>query len=348
MPKKVIVERSGVTHLVEMTEGVPEPGEGELVIKIVASGLCHTDLHMIDSDWPVKPTAHTPGHEGVGIVLRIGESVTGFVVDDRVGIPWLGFACGACDLCENGNEQYCQHAKNTGYSVDGAWADYMTVNAKFAVHIPASVSSIQAAPILCAGLTTYTALRKSNVKAGEWLLITGAAGGLGHLAVQYAKAAGVRVVAADIGTNKLEFVESLGADFALDPHALSGEQFLEQVRQKTGGGVHGVLALAPCVASVELAIQTLRRTGTAVIVALPPGEVKIPIFDLVTKGLTIVGSLVGTRADLKAALGFVARGEVQCNTHVEPMANYQEAVAKCRDGAFEGRVVFANAPDGVA
>jgi len=323
-------------------------GEGELVIKIIASGLCHTDLHMIDSDWPTPPTAHTPGHEGIGIVLRIGEGVTGFAVDDRVGVPWLGFACGACDLCENGNEQYCEHAQNTGYSVDGAWADYMKVNAKFAIHIPAEVSSIQAAPILCAGLTTYTALRKSNVKAGEWILVTGAAGGLGHLAVQYAKASGVRVVAADIGTNKLEFVESLGADFALDPHKLTAEQFVEQVRQKTGGGVHGVLALAPCCDSIGLAIQTLRRTGTAVVVALPRGNISIPVFDLVSKGLNIVGSLVGTRADLKAALGFAARGEVLCQTHVEPLANYKEALDKCRNGTFEGRVVFANAPDGVA
>ena len=177
MPKRLVVDRSnlsqGLAHLEEMPEGVPEPLEGEIVVKIVASGVCHTDLHMMDQDWPVKPAAHTPGHEGVGIVVKVGAAVSEFKVDDRVGCPWLGCACGQCTLCENGNENFCQCAKNTGYDVDGAWADYMRFNAKFAVHIPSALSSIQAAPILCAGLTAFTALRKSNVKAGEWVLITG-------------------------------------------------------------------------------------------------------------------------------------------------------------------------------
>ena len=176
----------------------------------------------------------------------------------------------------------------------------------------------------------------------------GAAGGLGHLAVQYAKASGIRVIATVIGTNHLEFAESLGADLALDPMTMSTEQFLGQVREKTCGGVHGVLALAPCVGSIELAIQTLRPTGTAVLVALPPGNISIPIFDLVTKGWHIAGSLVGTRADLNAALGFAARGEVVCKTHVEPMGNYREVLKNLREGKYEGRAVFADAPEGVA
>jgi propanol-preferring alcohol dehydrogenase len=171
---------------------------------------------------------------------------------------------------------------------------------------------------------------------------------LGHLAVQYAKASGFRVIATVIGTNHMEFAESLGADLAMDPMTMSTEQFLDRVREKTDGGVHGVLALAPCVGSIELAIQTLRPTGTAVLVALPSGSVSIPIYDLVSKGWHIVGSLVGTRADLKAAMGFSARGEVVCKTHVEPMSNYQEALKNLREGKYEGRVVFAEAPEGVA
>ncbi len=345
MPKHIVVDKLGSTELKDME--MPVAGVGELVIKIVASGLCHTDVHMIDGDWPIQPTVTVPGHEGVGIVVQVGNDVTGFALKDRVGVAWLAQACGECEMCEKGHENFCSHQKNNGYSVPGAFADFMKVNSKFCVHIPPELSNIQAAPILCAGLTSYTALKTSKIGAGEWVLITGAAGGLGHLAVQYAKAFGVRVVAVDRGSDKVSFCDSLGADITVDSDELSEKEFLKVIHDKTGG-VHAAIALAPCLKSMELAVQTLRPTGTLVLVGLPPGYISISPFDIIMKGLHIVGSLVGTRADLKAALEIAARGEIVCRTHVEPMSNQKEAIRKLRASQYEGRVVFADTPEFIA
>lgn len=324
---------------------IPEPDNNEILIKIVASGVCHTDVHQIDRDWERAPATQCFGHEGVGEIVKMGVNVEGLTLGERVGMSWLGTACGRCELCIRGKENYCTCQKNHGFTIDGAFQDYVVVNAMYCTKIPDQLSSVQAAPLLCAGVTAYKALRESGAKSGDWVLITGAAGGLGHLGVQYAKASGMLVIAVDIGAEKLSFCQGLGADMTIDPTTLTEAEILQLICEKTDSqGCAAALCLAPNVQSVEMAIHSLRPCGTAVLVAFPKGNISLSPFEIITKGIKLVGSLVGTRADMKEALEFGARGEVVCKTHVEPMKNYASVITGLRNGDYQGRVVFQDVP----
>ena len=190
----------------------PDPGPGEVLVKLVTTGVCHTDLHAAQGDWPVKPTPpFIPGHEGVGEVVAVGEGVTDLAVGDMVGNAWLWSACGVCEYCRTGWETLCEQQQNGGYSVNGSFGEYMLVDAKFAAHIPKGADPVEIAPILCAGVTVYKGLKVSEARPGQWVVISGV-GGLGHIAVQYAKAMGLRVAAVDIADDKLELATSFGAE----------------------------------------------------------------------------------------------------------------------------------------
>jgi propanol-preferring alcohol dehydrogenase len=315
---------------------VPEPGDGQIVVKIAASGVCHTDLHAADGDWPVKPSPpFIPGHEGVGHVAALGRGVKGVREGDRVGIPWLYTACGRCEHCIDGWETLCEGQKNTGYSVDGGFAEYVLADPNYVGHLPKNLGFLEAAPILCAGVTVYKGLKETEVKPGQWVVISGI-GGLGHVAVQYAKAMGMHVAAVDVAAPKLALAKKLGADLTIDATV----EDPGPVVQKAIGGAHGVLVTAVSRPAFAQAVGMLRRGGTLALNGLPPGDFPLPIFEVVLKRLTIRGSIVGTRTDLAEALAFA--GEEKVKAHVTParLESINEVFDQMRKGAIDGRIVL--------
>ena len=315
---------------------MPEPGPGQVLVRVAASGVCHTDLHAADGDWPVKPKLpFIPGHEGVGHVAAVGAGVNSLKEGDRVGVPWLHSACGECDYCLTGWETLCPSQQNTGYSVDGGFAEYVLAPTAYVGHLPDGIDFVQAAPILCAGLTTYKGLKETGAKPGEWVVVSGV-GGLGHLAVQYAKAMGLHVAAVDVAEEKLALARELGAELTFNAEV---EDPAAKIQEEIGGS-HGVLITAVSPPAFRQGLGMLRRGGTCVLVGLPPGDFPAPIFDVVLKRLTVRGSIVGTRKDLREALQFAAGGKVRSSVETQPLEAVNEVFARLRRGGVRGRVVL--------
>ena len=315
---------------------VPQIGVGQVLVRVRASGVCHTDLHAAMGDWPVKPTApFIPGHEGVGEIVALGTGVTHLKEGDRVGVPWLHSACGRCEHCTGGWETLCESQQNTGYSVDGAYAEYVAADADYVGQLPDGFDFGPASPVLCAGVTVYKGLKETEVRPGQWVAILGI-GGLGHMAVQYAKAMGMHVVAIDIADSKLKLAKSLGADEIIN--AADVDPVKEVISQI--GGVHGALVTAVNTKAFAQATGMLRRHGTMSLVGLPPGDFPLPIFDVVLKRLTIRGSIVGTRLDLSEALALAAEGQVKTTFNWAKLDDINEIFDWMREGRIEGRVVL--------
>ncbi|QEM82793.2 alcohol dehydrogenase AdhP [Halomonas binhaiensis] len=315
---------------------VPRPGRGEIVVKIAASGVCHTDLHAAHGDWPVKPNPpFIPGHEGVGHVAAVGDGVRHVKEGDRVGVPWLYSACGHCEHCLGGWETLCESQQNTGYSVNGGFAEYTLADAGYVGHLPDNVGFVDIAPVLCAGVTVYKGLKVTDTRPGQWVVISGI-GGLGHMAVQYARAMGLNVAAVDIDDTKLELARRLGASVTVnamheDPAA---------ALKRDIGGAHGVLVTAVSPKAFEQAQGMVRRGGTISLNGLPPGDFPLPIFDTVLNGITIRGSIVGTRQDLQEALDFAGEGKVHATVSTDSLENINEVFGRMLEGKIEGRVVL--------
>ena len=315
---------------------IPDPRSGEVLVEVVASGVCHTDLHAADGDWPVKPTLpFIPGHEGAGVVAKVGVGVKHLKEGDRVGIAWLHSACGHCEFCLTGWETLCKTQDMSGYSVNGGFAEFALGQADYLGRIPDKLSFMDAAPILCAGVTTYKGLKQTEVRPGEWVVISGV-GGLGHVAVQYAKAMGLHVAAIDIGPEKLQLARKLGAEITVDAQ----DEDPVTVIQKEIGGAHGVLVTAVSLPAFKQALRMLRRGGTCVLNGLPPGEFPVSIFDLVLNGQTVRGSIVGTRKDLEEALQFAAEGKVEATIEKQPLGSINDVFDRLRKGKVNGRVVL--------
>ncbi len=315
----------------------PEPGPDEILVDVRASGVCHTDLHAADGDWPVKPKLPLiPGHEGVGYVAGVGRNVRHVKEGDAVGVPWLYTACGVCEHCRGGREALCPDQENAGYSVDGGYADYVVADPDYVGILPDNPDFPSLAPILCAGVTTYKGLKMTEVRPGQWVLVSGI-GGLGHLAVQYARAIGMQVAAVDIADEKLALAEDLGAALTVN----ASEEDPGEAVQDAIGGVHGALVTAVSTPAFRQALGTLRRGGTLVLNGLPPGDFPLPIFDTVLNGITVRGSIVGTRNDLQEAIDFAADGQVQAHIEsTEPLENINDIFSRMHDGAITGRVVL--------
>ncbi|WP_017729344.1 alcohol dehydrogenase AdhP [Halalkalibacterium ligniniphilum] len=317
---------------------VPKPTleSGEVLVKIEACGVCHTDLHAAHGDWPVKPKLPLiPGHEGVGIVEEIGEGVTSVKVGDRVGIPWLYSACGECEYCLTGREALCPDQLNGGYSVDGGYAEYCKAPANYVAKIPENVDPVEIAPILCAGVTTYKALKVSEAKPGDWVAIYGI-GGLGHVALQYAKAMGFNVIAVDIQDDKLELAKKLGADITVNGMKSDPAQVIKD----EVGGVQAAVSVAVTKRAFEQAYASVKRGGTLVVVGLPNADLPIPIFNTVLNGITVRGSIVGTRKDMQEALDFAAQGKVKTNIETAPLEDINKVFDRMENGKINGRVVL--------
>ncbi len=315
---------------------VPATGPGQILVQVAACGVCHTDLHAINGDWPVKAMLPLiPGHEGVGTVVAVGVGVTHVHEGDRVGVPWLYSACGHCEYCYTGWETLCHAQHNTGYSVQGGFAEYVLADPNYVGLIPDSLPFADAAPILCAGVTVYKGLKETETKPGEWVVISGI-GGLGHLAVQYAKAMGMRVIAVDISPDKLRLATQVGADLVID----ATQEDPAQAVQTKIGGAQGVLVTAVSQMAFAQGIGMLRRHGTLAVVGLPPGEFPVSIFDVALNRKTIRGSIVGTRQDLAESLAFAADGKVRVHYQTERLENINQVFTNLKAGQITGRVVL--------
>ncbi|MCW8309022.1 zinc-dependent alcohol dehydrogenase [Acidiphilium sp. PA] len=316
---------------------IPTPGPGQIVVKTEACGVCHTDLHAAQGDWPLKPKLpFIPGHEGIGIVSAVGAGVTIVKAGDRVGVPWLYSACGHCEYCLTAWETVCAEAEFGGYTKNGGFAEYSLADPDYVAHIPSGLDARAAAPIICAGITTYKGLKETGARPGEWVAISGA-GGLGHLAVQYAKVMGLMVCAVDIDDRKLARATVLGADCVVN--ARSGDP-AAAVKKLTDGGAHGVLITAPSLIAFNQGVAMTRKHGICVLVGLPPGEFPIPLFDVVANCITIRGSFVGTRHDMAEALGFAAQGKVKADIELQPLSAINEVLQRLEHGDVPARVVI--------
>jgi alcohol dehydrogenase, propanol-preferring len=339
MPAKMqaaVVEQFG-KPLVLQEKNIPSPGPRQILVKTEACGVCHTDLHAAHGDWPLKPTLpFIPGHEAIGRIVAVGSGVTIVKEGDRVGVPWLYSACGHCEYCLAACETVCPEAQFGGYTRDGGFADYLLADPDYVAHIPARLAATEAAPLICAGLTSYKGIKETMAKPGEWIAVSGV-GGLGHLAIQYAKAMGLLVSAVDIDEGKLAHARRLGADLVIN--ARVGDP-VAALKKETGGGAHGVLITAPSLIAFKQGIGMTRKRGTCVLVGLPPGEFPVPLFDVVANCITIRGSFVGTRRDMAEALSFAATGKVKADIELQPLAAINGIFDRLEHGDVPSRVVL--------
>lgn len=317
---------------------VPTPDPDQILVKIEACGVCHTDLHAAEGDWPVKPSLpFIPGHEGVGYVSAVGSQVKHLKEGDRVGVPWLYTACGCCEYCQTGWETLCHAQKNTGYSVNGSYAEYVVADPNYVGRLPDNIAFDEIAPILCAGVTVYKGIRVTDTRPGQWIAISGI-GGLGHVAVQYAVAMGLHVVAVDVSDDKLQLARKLGATLTVNAATQDPGAFV----QKEIGGAHGVLVTAVSRSAFAQALGMVRRGGTVSLNGLPPGDFPLPIFSTVLNGITVRGSIVGTRRDLQESLDFAAEGKVRAHIHRDRLENINAIFAALKAGTVDGRIVLTH------
>ena len=334
---KAAVVTSFTQPLVVTEVPVPEPGPGQLLVKLETSGICHTDIHAAHGDWPIKPgLPFIPGHEGIGVVESVGSGVDADWLGQRVAIPWLATSCGTCRYCITGWETLCPNQQNSGYSVNGAYAEYAAAFAHGVVRVPDGVSSLDAAPLTCAGVTTYKAIKVARVTPSERVAVFGI-GGLGHLAVQYARIVGGLVTAVDIEETKLKLAESLGAD-----HLVNASQTdpVNAIKQVGGADVAVVLAANPKV--FEQALASLSYGGRLVMVALPADNaaINVPIFSTVLGARSVIGSIVGTRQDLTEVFALHAAGRTEVTLETRSLDQVNESFADVLASRVPARLVF--------
>jgi len=339
MAKKMraeVVEAFG-KPLVAREVDIPTAGHGQIIVKTEACGVCHTDLHAAKGDWPLKPTLpFIPGHEAIGIVTAVGRDVTAVKEGDRVGVPWLYSACGHCEYCLTAWETVCPEAQYGGYTKNGGFAEYILADPQYVAHIPKGLAATQAAPLICAGLTSYKGIKQTEVKAGQWLAVSGC-GGLGHLAIQYAKAMGLLICAVDVEDQKLELAKRFGADLTFNAQTCDP---VASLRKETGGGAHGVLITAPSLGAFKQGIGMTRKKGTCTLVGLPPGDFPVPLFDVVANCITIRGSFVGNREDMVEALAFAVGGRVKADVELQPLSDINDIFKRLEHGEVPARVVI--------
>lgn len=326
-------ENKGFVDLIE--KELRPIGPGEALVDIEYCGVCHTDLHVAAGDFG-DVSGRVIGHEGIGIVKEIAEDVTSLKVGDRVSVAWFFQGCGHCEYCVNGKETYCREVKNAGYSVDGAMAEQCIVTADYAVKVPDGLDPAQASSITCAGVTCYKAIKVSNVKPGQWIAIYGC-GGLGNLAIQYAKNVfNAQVIAIDINDDKLGLAQEVGADLTFNPlNGDAGEWITQQV-----GGAHAAVVTAVSKVAFNQAMNSVRPTSKVVAVGLPPETMDLAIVKTVLDGIEVIGSLVGTREDLREAFQFGAEGKVVPIVETRCLCEVNDVIQEMHDGKIQGRMVI--------
>ena len=316
----------------------PQLEAQEVLIAVEACGVCHSDLHVADGDWTqLNGIVKKPlilGHEVAGRVVEKGAEVTDLQIGDRVGVPWVHWTCGVCEFCREGNENLCVRQKITGVSVDGGYAEFIKAPAAHVTRIPEGLRSVEAAPLFCAGVTVYRALKQARISAGQRLAVFGV-GGLGHLAVQIGRGFGADVTAIDISEEKLELAKSLGASLALNAAAAD---VVKELRKR--GGVHVALVASAAAAAYQAAFYCIRPTGTLLVVGLPPDAICFPPILMASLEVRVQASAVGTRQDLREVLAMAASGKLRCQVSTKPLEYAPEALDQLRRGQVSGRIVL--------
>lgn len=333
---KAVVVNPDSTGVEIVDHEMPEIGYGEALVKVEYCGVCHTDLHVAHGDFGKVP-GRILGHEGIGIVEKLGDGVTSLKVGDRVSIAWFFEGCGYCEYCTTGRETLCRSVKNAGYNVDGGMSEYAVVTADYAVKVPEGLDPAQASSITCAGVTTYKAIKEAGAAPGQWIAVYGV-GGLGNLAVQYAKKVfNAHVVAVDINQDKLDLAKEVGADLIVNGHDI--EDVPAYIQEKTGG-CHGVVVSSVSKVAFNQAVDSVRAGGTVVAVGLPSEYMELSIVKAVLDGIRVVGSLVGTRKDLEEAFEFGAQGLVVPIVEKVPVDSAPQVFDDMEHGRIQGRKVL--------
>ena len=316
----------------------PQPEPGDVLIQVEACGVCHSDLHVADGDWSqLAPIVKRPlilGHEIAGRVIEKGEDVRDLQIGDRVGVPWVYWTCGECEFCLEGNENLCPRQKITGVTTDGGYAELVKAPASHTLKIPDGLSSVEAAPLFCAGVTVFRALKRARVTPGQRLAVFGV-GGLGHLAVQIGRELGADVAAIDISDEKLALAKSLGASTVLNA---ASTNVVKELRGK--GGVHVALVASAAKATYDTAFSCLRPTGTLLVVGLPAENICFPPILMAAAEVRIQASAVGTRQDLRDVLALAAAGKIRCRVGSRPLSEANQALDQLRSGQVSGRIVL--------
>ena len=321
---------------------VPQPGPAQVLVRVETCGLCHTDIHAARGEWPVKPSPpFIPGHEGVGVIERVGAGdMFGLAPGMRVALPWLGYTCGVCRYCNTGRETLCPHQLNMGYAMDGGFAEYAVGYARHVVRVPDGISSADASPLTCAGVTTYKAVKVSGATSSSLVTVFGA-GGLGHMAIQYARITGASVVAVDVNPARLETAREIGAEHTVNPREEDPVAAIQRL-----GGADAAISTAVFPEAFEQAFGSLARGGKLVCVGLPAeNHMQIPIFETVLGGLEVAGSIVGTRHDLEEVFELHRRGLTTVEYAERRLDDVNTSIAEVLDGTAPApRLVFRMEP----
>ncbi|ODV59777.1 zinc-dependent alcohol dehydrogenase [Ascoidea rubescens DSM 1968] len=336
--KAVVFETNG-GELMYKDIPVPEPKPNEVLIHVLYSGVCHTDLHAWKGDWPLDTKLPlVGGHEGAGIVVKLGTEVKNLKIGDYAGIKWLNGSCLSCEYCEQSLEPNCPKADLSGYTHDGSFQQYATADAVQAAKIPKGTDLAEVAPILCAGVTVYKAIKSAGLKQGDWICISGGGGGLGSLAIQYAKAMGYRVLAVDGGPGKKELCERLGCEAYVD--FTNSSNINDEIIKATDGGPHGVINVSVSQQAIASSVEYVRPCGSVVLVGLPAGAVcQSLVFSHVVKSIKIIGSYVGNRADTREAIDFFTRGLVKSPIKIVGLSELSHVYEEMESGKILGRYV---------
>jgi alcohol dehydrogenase, propanol-preferring len=312
---------------------MPQPAPGGVLLKMEACGICHSDLFIAGLERPpVVPLVL--GHEGIGIVESLGEGVTSVAVGDRVGVTFLASTCSICDWCRTGRERYCPRQLNAGYTSPGVMAGFVSVPAQYLVRVPKQMSAAEAAPMCCAGWTAYRAVKEAASQPGATIAVFGM-GGLGHLAVQFARHAGLRVAAVDVSEEKLALARGVGAEITVMAENAA------RMLQKEYGGMDAAVVVTGSAAAAGQALRSLKRCGTAVLVGMAQGPGELPIVDTVLKGITIRGSFLGTSQDLEEVLRLAAAGVVRPHIESHAITDAPALFERLGRGQIAGRAVIS-------
>jgi len=336
MKAAVLQETKKPLTLVEIER--PTPGDNDVLIQVEACGVCHSDLSIADGDWKqfasITKMPLVLGHEVAGKVVEVGAGVRELKIGDRVGVPWIYWTCGECEFCRAGYENLCSKQKITGLTVDGGYAEFVKAPASHATKIPDAVSSVQAAPLFCAGVTVYRAIKQANPQRGQRLAVFGI-GGLGHLAIQIAVQLGLEVTAVDVADDKLALAKSLGAANTLNS---TNTNVVKELRRR--GSVHIALVASGSKAAYDTAFYCVRPTGTLLVVGLPSAEISFPAIIMAAGEINIKASAVGTREDLREVLAMAAAGKLTCQVATRPLADANAVLDEMRSGKISGRIVL--------
>ncbi|GKS58559.1 alcohol dehydrogenase [Nitrospira sp.] len=335
MAKMTAVQLSKPGEEWELVEReIPDPGPGMVRIRVEACGICHSDVFVKDGLWPGLQYPRVPGHEVAGHIDAVGPNVAQWTVGARVGVGWHGGHCGHCDRCLRGDFLTCRVAKISGITVDGGWGEYMVAPANVVAAIPEGIALIEAAPLLCAGITTFNSLRNSGAKPGDLVAVHGI-GGLGHLGIQYANKMGFSTIAVNRGSDKETLARKLGAHHYIDATAVDPAEELQRL-----GGARVILATAPDATSISSLVNGLGVNGRLLVVAAPGEPLSVNVLTLIGKRASVQGWPSGTAKDSEDAVRFSTMTGIRPMIEPYPLAKAAEAYRQMLSGKARFRVVL--------